>query len=232
MVYRRFNPGCECCCPVYGYDSHPKKFNGTYWEWYGTFCCPETTVITDINLLSGSLLTDTLNLLDVFHVGQIWTCDYDFAIDESNWGTIADWVHAGGRIIISGEYHGCLSDSWFTLFNSFAASMGSTMSFNDDQQGSCLGTIPEPMPLTDGIPLIWWGVSATLNPGSGTVVLKTPPTIGSIPILGIEKIGSGVLMLTGDSNYFGGCSQSSSPNTNNCEFFKRFIYNDIDGMFP
>ncbi len=192
--------GESCCCQAIGFDEA---------EWPGVMgCLPGKSSI--INLKTNiSRITECA----VVFAGNNGTCANAVRFNSSDWPAIRQWIQGGGRLFIAGEHSGekigtfrCLSD--MANYNAFLTAMGSTLFYigldYDDGFPLCSANYYSP-----GLANIAQGIGfpgERFGAMAGGTTVWLGPAGGSLSGAGIacvvaEKIGSGFLFASGDSNH-------------------------------
>ena len=193
----KFNPGCRCCIctenigqPVSGHSSL-------------NHCCAGEVMTTELN--------DDITQIDEQHTMQVGFAVFNGELelfDEAYWPDIADWVIAGGKLIVWGMSEDTIVSGTIADLNDFLADIGSTMSFVDD--GVCSGGTSSrgtlnTLPITAGAAPVY--ILNTRIVSGGTWIVKTngqfvPPNtdlatvdcpVGEVAIAG-EYLGDGFIL--------------------------------------
>lgn len=219
--FARFNLCNPCCsgCPQWGNSSGQT-------DYFFSCCSPSPPIASNMFYMTEALFTETLQTVTVFHMGPANACYWDSKPEYNS--IISDWVAAGGRLIISGEYDTCLTATNLALLNQLCIDVGSSMSLNYDVLLSldCLVFTPETIGLTATVSPISMGLAASINLGSGVAVAKH--TYGGSPLktfIAVEKVGAGAVLLSGDSNVFSGTCG------NDCSLWRAFANMTIAEMY-
>jgi hypothetical protein len=145
--------------------------------------------------------------------------DLNQSIEIPQTEALARYVKEGGTIIVIGEHEG---EGWSQAneaLNQFLGYIGSELSLDDDSldEGAYTTFNIEPSPLTSGVTDLGydWITSVSVS-GPATPLVLTED--GSSVLVGAQNIGSGTVVVSGDSNIF---------SDNNLGFYE---YND-NGQF-
>jgi len=217
----------NCCCDI--------AFAGP--STYTTECYPTAKfnvgINADIKKLAGC---------KVLMCGPNNACGIGVGLDNANWLKVKNWMLAGGRLYVAGEYETCLGDPNRLEINNFMGFLGSGMTLCGCHtcNCNCLGYSP-PAPwlgIPNGAVKIMQGLPGIRHACvdevlGGTWLCKTntqtgddPGCTSSFPFMSIEKLGKGFVILTGDSNITAagdGCLVT-------CEFFQRWLRNKSDNI--
>ena len=200
----RYNPGCECCCI---------KQIGQPLDGLGSFssCCAGEQIITDLNDDISQI-----NDLEIIQVGFATDGTLEL-FDAAGWPDVADWLDAGGKLIVLGDCLSQVSSADLDTLNDFLVDIGSAMAFGSEDGLCTISGFGSPCDISAGLnntlPITagaagCFGVDTNTVSG-GTWICKTngidsfgTPTasadcpIGSIFAAG-EYIGSGFIFAVG-----------------------------------
>lgn len=132
-----------------------------------------------------------------------------------DWAAIGDWIAAGGRLWLNGEWNGCETDP--ITMNSFLAAIGSTVTNqqeNIDPGPSCTDKYPQtPGPAALAVGNNYYIYASTGFAGGGATLVfeETGHGAGTGFTMFIEQIGDGYLLTSGDSNTFDDCLVGMPP---------------------
>jgi hypothetical protein len=119
--------------------------------------------------------------------------------DAGQTSTLQTYMQQGGIVIGVGEYS---EYDWAAdeTFNALAASVGANLSLQDNtldgefHETSNIGSSK----FSTGVTSLSYAATAGLNVGTGAHTIAS--TVGGVPFIGEQAIGSGALVLLGDSN--------------------------------
>lgn len=232
MGFKKNSVGC-CCCPI-GYQGviTPLGF-GQYPQVSKCFHCGVE------NVFNGFLypkLEDVLSQLKVLLMGAI-NCGFNTFLPPASVTTIANWVHAGGRLYFAGEFSGtsvkCLDDAARVNCNNFLNAIGCSIQIGTgiyncgcvDPDGNPWLGVPQPgTAIMDGLPGVFHACVAEVTGGSPmcNTTNRIDTQGGSIAadktFIAIESVAAGYVMVAADSNITSGCPTYFD----NCALFKRF----------
>jgi len=196
-----------CCCAYkIGFDEN---------AWAVTGCDAQVTVVEDIK--------DDISLLDeciAVFCGNNNDCGEAIRWEEEDWPTIKEWVEAGGRLWIGGEWaqtdpeqFSCIQDA--DTLNEFLDAMGSGIVYvkeDNTTQGAC----------TAGTANIAQDFTPFNYNRCGTFTGGTTVWLGqsSKKVVVCEEIGDGFIFVTSDSNLY----------SNSCTWFKRIWQYDSEDI--
>lgn len=225
-----------CCCPV-GFDAY---------AWQGIKDCicehPIENLKDDISRIE--------DCKTVF-CGPGNVCGGAMQFEPDQYDAIKEWVEKGGRLWCNGEYNSeeefgydCLGDEAREKINSFMSALGCSMQVGHHACNcGCVDPDGEPwlgingsakiVTTPDALPGVYHACVGEVT--GGTPINLTQPVqdysggsseacLSSYPWIAIQKVGKGVVVLTGDSNVFDGCGHD------NCEIAKRFIKNEPEDL--
>lgn len=198
-------------------------YGSTRWPWWVYPSGPNGIVE---NVASDVSLLDTCRLAFVGLNSN--RCGSVMEFDAADWGDVSDWIDAGGRLWINGEWYideseNCMSDG--NNVNNFLAAIGSTISILPGYH-NC--DSPED-------PLWKWGLpgpariarysrlqmACTGEVTGGTTVWFAPD---GAPMVKGERINDGFVFVCGDGNV----AHNEYPNTSINGAFAQRLYNYAD----
>jgi hypothetical protein len=115
---------------------------------------------------------------------------------------LGDYINAGGKVLAIGEFN-TYSPNANTTMNDLATSLGAGLQLNNDHidDGFHTTTTIDSQPETVGVSSIRYAATASLAvSGSGRSLAHT--LTGGKTFLGVQTIGQGLFLLSGDSNVF------------------------------
>jgi hypothetical protein len=116
---------------------------------------------------------------------------------------LSDYLHSGGTVMAIGEHQGSGFDEADAALNGFADSLGVGLEFDDDEldYGETATTNIDSSPLTEGVFVLGdnWGTSVSVS-GAAQPLVEGSEGWGTI--VGAQAVGSGRLVMAGDSNMF------------------------------
>jgi hypothetical protein len=170
----------------------------------------------------------------VFTVTDNLTGSNPFPIPTDNWPDVQEWVDAGGRLLLTAEHETNLSLGFvgyspedFQVVNDFLAAVGTSIQVvpgllcttPDPGCGGCGAAVGD-YPVTDGFSALPYLASSSVS--GGTALAWTG---GSVPLLALEQVGDGFVMVGGDGNMF---YQDSSCYGNVCQLLNNYF--DLDEL--
>jgi hypothetical protein len=225
-----FEVGC-CCCKNLG----PVGYVQGVLTGLKDCFCKDIEHITNI----GTDNSDRIAECRLIFAGPQNNCGDTLALDTSLWATVKDWLEAGGRLYVNGEYSGCISPAGLTEINAFLTFLGSTMQIGDKKCNClCAGLISgqwvgmlEAIPLLENVDIITHACTNEVTGGTVVAYIDQQvdgdgdgsPTscITDVPyaFISVEQIGDGFLLVSGDSNLVDGCGT-------NCDLWQAFYEKD------
>lgn len=201
----RFSPGCSCCGDFIGWENASSLDV--------VECSEEWKHLTFLSSNPANI-----GKCDVIFAGPSNTCG-GLTFAQSAWEQLREWLEAGGRMYLAGEYQGCLNIIEKAEMHDFLEALGSTMRLGSVVLDNNCSTTAHPgtvanIPLTEGLTTLHHAAVNSITGGTAVAFTHEQP---STVWAAIEQIGDGYLLLVADSNVTGGCGYD------NCQFFKNFI---------
>jgi len=136
---------------------------------------------------------------------------------------LADYLRSGGTLVAIGEHQGPGFDEADAALNSFAASLGVGLEFNDDEldYGEQVTTNIDYSPLTAGVYAVGdnWVSSVSVS-GSAQQLVESSGDWATV--IGAQAVGSGQFIMAGDSNMFSDNSYGAYYYYDNGELVRDF----------
>lgn len=216
--------GTGCCegCMVLGYED----------DEFGPFrlCCnPEDEGSQEYGALDGlSLNINQIDQVTVIVGDEAGVIFYQ-PFQPPDYPDLADWVEAGGRLILP---YLCFSNATVTNGrNALSDAIGSSIRINsevqcvtDDNNMVYQGILNAELPVMDGVTEFWHPACLAEITG-GTPAITTDdltwsvgPGCSDMCIAAIEKIGDGYITMLGFGVRFG------PPQTRNCRYWHNFFH--------
>lgn len=240
MSWKRNTAGCPCCRKRIGFPSlkidsvlRSKTSTLDYDYDYHEFL----THGVGSDLLSVEEFTEKLNECFAFFCGfTTFQCLYNLIPDEIYWDAINEWMLAGGRLFVLGEYEACMSffgnDPEKT--NDFLDYLECGLSINDAATDfACISPLcgTADVAIMDGIEGIAHDWTNTTTGGFPLMVTCPNPPFTPQPWITIQLMGDGFVLLTGDSNMWDTPPCASYPDDFNHTFINRCLEMPTTEMF-
>lgn len=226
-------PG-SACCRLVGFD---QKAAGTIKTWFDGDRFAPIEVVED--LAEDLSRLHECRVVFAGHDPNALTCGSAIHFAKDDWPRIRDYIRCGGRVWLSLEYEGCLTDP--DQAEEFLQALGTSITWSGDLfDCGCEGADDaneETRECRPGEAKIAQAVSVKMACSAridgGTVVWYAP--VGRryngepgevegepVPIVAVERIGEGFLFVAGDVNFLTGCGYD------NARFFCRVLHDSDD----
>ncbi|HTW13438.1 MAG TPA: DUF4350 domain-containing protein, partial [Solirubrobacteraceae bacterium] len=132
--------------------------------------------------------------------------DINTSFSASDVATLAQFLQAGGTVLALGEHAGGNFDTADAALNSLAAGLGATgLSLNDDvwdSDGDEFTSAIASSPLTAGVYQLGDNDVSSLSVTAPAQTLVYTADDSTVPLVAYQSVGSGLFVLSGDSNMF------------------------------
>lgn len=134
---------------------------------------------------------------------------------------LSQYLKEGGTIVAIGEHEGGAWSEADLALNGFLQSVGAEVTLDGDSldEGNHETFYIEPSPLTSGVSDIAynWVASVSLSGAAVPLILTEE---GTSVLVGAQKIGSGTVVVSGDSNMFSDNNEGFYENDDNGQFVR------------
>lgn len=211
-----------CCC---GCDGNTIGFDD--FRWPGLVTCFDgrakpITVYDNIRTLNW----DKLEKLCVLFMGNDNQCGRAVHFDMNQWDAIKEWVKKGGRLWINAEYEGCLQDP--VVLSNFLEHLGVDLHWLGKNYDCGCGTpdrYMRPGEAALAFYLFFDRMACTAELSGFSTVFYTPNDKDGrkIPMIVIDQLDKGFVVLCGDSNIWQANCSDISIAESNCQLAQRML---------